>query len=190
VNVPHPLVHAWCQTDHAPGAGRVVPSEAGAKLFRRTGLSGFRGAIRHWAEQRGMALDSIEIAASLDEGSDQGAGSSGCREPNVVAIEPVGKQAMNIRLAIPFGLPIFRGHFSTVPIVPGAQLAGWAALLATRHATWRHGLRAAQVLKFRRIVQPGFEYELGLQWNEAATRLEFRYQRAAIMHAQGIIVAP
>jgi 3-hydroxymyristoyl/3-hydroxydecanoyl-(acyl carrier protein) dehydratase len=111
-------------------------------------------------------------------------------EPTVLAVEAPGSHARRIRLAIPHGLAIFRGHFPTAPIVPGAQLAGWAALLASRHAAWTHGLRAAQVLKFRRIVQPGHEVDLLLAWNEAATRLEFRYERGATMHAQGILLAP
>lgn len=190
MNVPHPLVQAWCPLDHAPRAGRVVPSDEGLRLLRREGHRGLRGAIRAWAERVGMAADAIEFAGSLESAALDGAATGGCHEPTVLAIHPAGRCALAIRLAIPVELSIFNGHFPTVPIVPGAQLAGWAALLAGRHGPWRHGLRAAQVLKFRRIVQPGHEPDLHLSWNEAVTRLEFRYEREAALHAQGVLLAP
>lgn len=179
----HPLVEAWCARADAPGAGRVVPSAEGARLIRRAGWRGYQEALAGWAAQQGLAPAALLAVSALD-------GAAHRHEPRLLAIEPAGERALLLRLAIPFELAVFHGHFPTVPIVPGAQLTGWAALLAARHAGWRHGARAASVLKFRRIVQPGHQPTLSLRWDEAGARLDFRYERDGHLHAQGTLLAP
>jgi len=168
----------------APGTGAVVPSAAGARLLRRAGWRGYQDALGAWAGERGLEPAALAVVSTLG-----GAGTNR-HEPQLLGLEPAGERALLCRLRIPFELAIFHGHFPTVPIVPGAQLTGWAALLAARHAGWRHGARAAQVLKFRRIVQPGHEPLLSLRWDEAGTRLDFRYERDGQLHAQGTLLSP
>jgi 3-hydroxymyristoyl/3-hydroxydecanoyl-(acyl carrier protein) dehydratase len=182
VNAPHPLVDAWCARPDAPGAGRVVPSAAGARLLRRAGWRGYLDALAGWAGTQGLEPAALAVVSSLHDAASR-------HEPRLLGVQPAGERALLCRLRIPFELAIFHGHFPTVPIVPGAQLTGWAALLAARHAGWRHGARAAQVLKFRRIVQPGHEPTLSLRWDEAGARLDFRYEREGHLHAQGTLLA-
>ena len=184
MNAVHPLVEAWCARADAPGAGRIVPSAAGARLLRRAGWRGYQAALAGWAGTQGLEPAALSVVSALEEGSVDR------HEPQLLGVEHAGERALLCRLRIPYELAIFHGHFPTVPIVPGAQLTGWAALLATRHAGWRHGARAAQVLKFRRIVQPGHEPLLSLRWDEAGTRLDFRYERDGQLHAQGTLLSP
>jgi 3-hydroxymyristoyl/3-hydroxydecanoyl-(acyl carrier protein) dehydratase len=189
VNATHALVEAWCPLERAPGAGCVVPSAAGARLLRRAGWRGFQAALAEWAGSQGLAAAALRVVSALPVDPAGDAPAASRLEPQLLGLESAGERALLCRLRIPFELAIFHGHFPTVPIVPGAQLTGWAALLAARHAGWRHGARAAQVLKFRRIVQPGHEPLLALRWDEAATRLEFRYERAGHLHAQGTLLS-
>jgi len=183
VNAAHPLVDAWCRHGHAPGAGCVVPSAAGARLLRRAGWRGLQAALSGWAADQGLDTIALEVVSALPGVAIDR------HEPQLLGLEPAGERTLLCRLRIPFELAVFHGHFPTVPIVPGAQLTGWAALLAGRHAGWRHGARAAQVLKFRRIVQPGHEPQLLLRWDEPGARLDFRYQRDGQLHAQGTLLA-
>ncbi len=183
MNAAHPLVEAWCARGDAPGAGCVVPSAEGARLLRRAGWRGYLAALAGWAGGQGLDPAALSVVSSLHEPASR-------HEPRLLELRHAGERALLCRLAIPFELAIFHGHFPTVPIVPGAQLTGWAALLAARHAGWRHGARAAQVLKFRRIVQPGHEPALSLRWDEAGARLDFRYERDGHLHALGTLLAP
>lgn len=185
MNAGHPSVSAWRPAGDAPGAALVVPSGAGARTLRKRGWRGLQAELAGWAQAQGLAPGALRFVAQLPPaGADAG---SPCLEPRLLSAEVSPGQAL-LRLAVPPELALFHGHFPTVPIVPGAQLAGWAADYAQRHLGWAHGTRRARQLKFRRIVQPGLEVELHLQAD--AARLAFRYQREGVLHAAGELLAP
>ena len=166
----------------------VVPSAAGARLFRKRGWRGFHAAVAPWAAAEGIDLDSLRVVAALPP-----AGRHAAPRPTVPLVTSVaheGSRVIVCTLRVPFELAVFHGHFSTVPIVPGAMLAGWAAALAARHGGWPHGLTYSSQLKFRRIVQPGPEYRLRLEWTEDGSRVDFRLDTDAAVNAIGSVQAP
>lgn len=172
----------------ATAACDVVPTASGARLFRKSGWRGFQAAIAPWAAAAGLRADAVRVVSALPPaGADDAAGAVA---PRVTAVAAPGERVRTLTLAVPFELAIFRGHFPTAPIVPGAMLAGWAAALAAEHAGWAHGARASRAMKFRRVVQPGPEYRLRLSWSADAQQLDFRYESEHGMHAEGVLQAP
>jgi 3-hydroxymyristoyl/3-hydroxydecanoyl-(acyl carrier protein) dehydratase len=112
------------------------------------------------------------------------------RTPTLLAVVHDGPLAATLRLTVPFELAIYQGHFPTVPIVPGALLTGWAATFAREHAGWPHRALVVPQVKFRRIVQPGYELQLTLQRDAASQRLDFSYRSAGGLHSQGTLLGP
>lgn len=180
-----PLAAAWRAPAVAAGPWHVVPSTAGARLFRKQGWRGYAAGIAAWAGARGLDLAALRVVDELPS-----AGAAAAPRPRaaeVLAIEPdPAGGRWTLALRVPFDLAIFHGHFPTVPIVPGAMLAGWAVALAAQHAGWAHGLASASAMKFRRIVQPGVAFRLELAC--ARDRLDFRYASPDGLHATGTVL--
>lgn len=169
------------------GAAEVVPSASGARLFRRAGVHGFRAAIAAWARSEDLAPEALRVVSELAPG---GAARPAALGPRVRSVEAPDPGLRLVTLAVPFELALFQGHFATVPIVPGAVLAGWAAELGAAHAGWTHGARESRAMKFRRIVQPGPDYRLELRLGGDGAELRFRYESASGLHAEGAWRAP
>jgi 3-hydroxymyristoyl/3-hydroxydecanoyl-(acyl carrier protein) dehydratase len=184
----HPWIEHWQHAQAPHGAPWLaVPSSAGARGFRKQGWRGFREQVSGWAAAQGLDATALRVVSALPP---VGPLAPLPLEPQWLSVQAAGERQLRIMLHVPFELAIFQGHFPTVPIVPGAVLAGWAALLAGRHAGWPHGAVALQAVKFRRIVQPGHDFSLDLGWNASLQRLDFRYQESGRLNAQGSLGAP
>jgi 3-hydroxymyristoyl/3-hydroxydecanoyl-(acyl carrier protein) dehydratase len=83
---------------------------------------------------------------------------------------------------IPYELEIFDGHFPAVPIVPGVIQIGWAVELGRQHLHVTGRFKGIGTAKFRRLVQPGMQLDLRLQYLQSAGQLRFEYssQGAAV----------
>ncbi|MBS0376094.1 MAG: hypothetical protein JSR73_16055 [Proteobacteria bacterium] len=169
------------------GACEIVPSASGARLFRRAGARGFREAVAGWARSEGLEPGAIRVVSELAPG---GAATPVALGPRLRSVEAPAPGLWLVTLAVPFELAIFDGHFATVPIVPGAVLAGWAADFGATHAGWTHGARESRAMKFRRIVQPGPDYRLELRLDGDGAELRFRYESPSGPHAEGAWRAP
>ena len=164
----------------------VVPTPAGANLFRQRGERGFQDSIAAWLRHQTISAELRVMAAAPAVGEPPG---SRPRRPGLRVLKQT-RDAVTAEMLVPFDLAIFAGHFPWVPIVPGAVLVGWAAELAATHGLWPHGVVAATALKFRRIVQPGPAYHLHVERNAAGDRLAFRIESAGVPHAYGALAAP
>ena len=184
-----PYVASWCRRG-APAAVRsyLVPSPAGARLFRKCGWQGFHAAVASWAAGRGIELAAVSIVDELPCGDHAAAARP--TDPEVITVVHDGSGAIVCTLRVPFDLAVFHGHFPTVPIGPGAMLLGWAAALAATHGGWSHGARQSVAMKFRRIVQPGPDYRLRLERTADGRRVDFRLESDAGVHAVGALQAP
>jgi 3-hydroxymyristoyl/3-hydroxydecanoyl-(acyl carrier protein) dehydratase len=112
--------------------------------------------------------------------------------PRRLKVEAVARNNLSasIDFEVPYDLDIFAGHFSHVPIVPGAMLVGWAAEVGAELGIWHHGVTRAAAMKFRRIVQPGPKYHLGLTSSATGDCLDFQFESAGVVHAAGALLAP
>jgi len=181
----------WLQTTHGRSPlWLLTPTAAGQRLFRKRGWGGFAEAITPWAHAHQIDLGAARLVARLPDPRPcpANAGAIGAR-PVEPEWGPVVRDDTGFTLSasfeVPFDLAIFSGHFSTVPIVPGAMLLGWMARLAERHGGWRHGTMHAQAMKFRRIVQPGPRYVAQMRWRADGERLDFQIESMHGLHASG-----
>jgi 3-hydroxymyristoyl/3-hydroxydecanoyl-(acyl carrier protein) dehydratase len=92
---------------------------------------------------------------------------------NLVA--DVSSGTLECHLRVPFDLPVFRGHFRDLPIVPGVTQMGWAVELARAHGIVSSRLVGVTAAKFCRIAQPGMTFEVRLA--AAGQAMQFIYRR-------------
>jgi len=80
-----------------------------------------------------------------------------------------------VRMRVPASLDWFHGHFPGTPILPGVVQLHWAVLYARRHLGLDPAVERVTGLKFLRVVRPGAELELDLQWSPEERELRFEY---------------
>jgi len=85
-------------------------------------------------------------------------------------------QSLNCSFLVPADLPVFRGHFPRVPIVPGVMQVGWAVELARAHGLVTGPCTGIITAKFRRLLQPGMRLEVRLERGAPAGQLHFKYE--------------
>jgi 3-hydroxymyristoyl/3-hydroxydecanoyl-(acyl carrier protein) dehydratase len=97
--------------------------------------------------------------------------------------DPPGRARLLLR--IPPDLQGLRGHFSRLPLVPGALQIGWALAYAAEALGVVASAQAIPSVKFERIVQPGQSLELVLETIGGARQLRFSYSSGAGRHSSG-----
>lgn len=85
-------------------------------------------------------------------------------------------QSLNCRFLVPADLPVFRGHFPGVPIVPGVMQVGWAVELARAHGLVTGPCTGIITAKFRRLVMPGMRLVARMEPGATAGQLHFKYE--------------
>ena len=183
----HEYVADWtCVPDDGQRTWYLQPSAAGGRLFRRRGWLGFQDAILPAVQAMGIDVQRTRVVSRLPAPD---------RPPVWPRMEPefphpqADGDGIALTFSVPYELAIFRGHFPTAPIVPGALLAGWVAALAREHCGWAHGCGEVSMLKFRHIVQPGLAYRLRLAVSDPGTALHFDLRQEARLCAQGALGA-
>lgn len=180
----HPFIHSWQPA--TAGAWSAVPTAEGGRCLRKRGWQGFAAGVAAWAGSRGLDVAGLRAVSALPPPGPLPP------RPRMALLREArheGPHAATLLLEVPYELAIYQGHFPTVPIVPGAMLAGWAVDLAARHAGWTHGLAHLPQVKFRRIVQPGVLVRLELRHDAALGRLDFSYRNEDGLHSMGTLLA-
>jgi hypothetical protein len=174
---------------HGTGNSRawyLVPSADGGRLFRRHGLQGFLEGLAPWSLSAGVDLAAARVVSSIPTATEV---------PHRPLIRPLFPEprtkgrSIQLSFCVPFELYIFRGHFPTVPIVPGAVLTGWVTELAREHCGWKFGATNVTMLKFRRIVQPGLTYDLQIDVSADGSTLDFHIRLQGKICALGALMA-
>ncbi len=180
------LTHWACHETDSARAWYLVPSAGGGRLFRKQGLRGFLEGLASWGLSAGIDLSAARVVSRLPTAGEVP------RWPPLHPVFPVPHpkgRSIRIAFGVPFELCIFRGHFPTVPIVPGAVLTGWVAELAREYCGWQHGTSNVTMLKFRRIVQPGLTYDLQIDVSAEGSTLDFHIRLAGMTCALGSLMA-
>lgn len=176
----HPTVTAVANVPSIDGTLVLVvaPSPPGLKAYR---LSGRRGLAAAWTAHLGLEDPPLSLPSEwrLAEAADTVAAAKLAVEPlphspdvESTSSDPEGRVHYDLR--VPLELAVFRGHFPSVPIVPGVEQVGWAISYARRHFG-KLRFKGLSGLKFRRIVQPADRLRLTLVWSEPASTLHFSY---------------
>ena len=93
---------------------------------------------------------------------------------------------LTLRLHAAADLFWFRGHFPTLPILPGVAQLDWALHYGlSRLAIGKH-FRSIENIKFQQPVPPDAELELQLNWQEEKSLLSFSY---SLMRADSAEIA-
>lgn len=95
--------------------------------------------------------------------------------------------AVTIGLRIQPDLTCLRGHFPSLPLVPGAAQIGWALEFAAETLGTSPALHAVRNLKFERIIQPGRSLRLHLAAESGGGVVRFEYASESGRHSAGRI---
>lgn len=97
-------------------------------------------------------------------------------------------QQVQLQLSIDPALAVFDGHFPGMPILPGVAQLDWAVQFGREaFAIDAHVLRV-DALKFQRIVRPGMQLALVLEWLPDLAALVFRYTSEQGAHSSGRVL--
>lgn len=157
----------------------VVPAPAGVNALRRSGKSGVAAMLDRHLQDSGVAIPPAvdwQLLERLPEPAQPS--SPQAREDGMPIVSELSLSSgqLTCLLRIPYDLPIFRGHFQHVPIVPGVVQVGWVVELATAHGLVEGEFTGITTVKFRRLVQPGMQLSARLLQDGDAGRLRFGFE--------------
>lgn len=94
--------------------------------------------------------------------------------PEIDAMErtPTG---LVLSFVVPASLEYFEGHFPAVPLLPGVVQVGWAIGLARKYLQVDRPFRSLAGVKFTRVIQPGANLSLSMEFDDRARQLRFAY---------------
>ncbi len=94
---------------------------------------------------------------------------------------------ISLTLRLTEKLSYFQGHFPGQPILPGVVQSGWAVLYGHRYLGLPEHIQALEVLKYRKVIQPGDEITLNLQ-KKPSGKLVFQYTKGDDVLSSGRLV--
>ena len=94
---------------------------------------------------------------------------------------------ITLQLELQADLVVFDGHFPGLPILPGVAQLEWAVHFGHTLLGTPNEFQGMDAIKFQKIMQPGEQIELTLNYLPAKQQLQFCYQSAAGIHASGRI---
>ena len=109
------------------------------------------------------------------------------RLPKRLWLERKDPGRARIGLRLDKELACFEGHFPAAAILPGVVQIDWAIQYARELLALDGDFRKIEALKFHRILEPGDEPELKLEFDAGAGRLKFSYETARGIHSSGAV---
>jgi len=95
---------------------------------------------------------------------------------------------VELTLRVPDDLIYFPGHFSTYPILPGVVQIAWAEHFGTLFFAIDQPFLTMEVIKFVKVIQPGDELKLTLNWNVSPDKLHFNFHSERGVHSSGRLI--
>jgi 3-hydroxymyristoyl/3-hydroxydecanoyl-(acyl carrier protein) dehydratase len=107
--------------------------------------------------------------------------------PYVLDVEKTA-HAVELKLNVPENLLYFPDHFSSYPILPGVVQIAWAEHFGKLFFAIDEPFLRMEVNKFVKVIQPGAELILNLNWKAAPGKLYFNFSSESGAHGSGRIV--
>lgn len=107
--------------------------------------------------------------------------------PFVTSIGPSQGHTVAIEIRVQPDLVCLRGHFPTLPLVPGAAQLGWALDFGAELLGLPSTMTGARSVKFERIIQPGHSLRLTLAVEAGGIELRFEFASSTRRHSSGRI---
>lgn len=190
-------VHAVKLSRHRDVVGiAAVLSEQGATLLTEEGrsrlikrlrrmLSNWFDAVvlpRKWLFLNRMPLSAqgkIEQSLLMDVlGADTG------KLPQLLELDWRDDKA-RLQIKVPEDLIYFPDHFKGFPILPGVVQIAWADHFGKLFFSIEQPFMQMEVLKFAKMIVPGIELKLTLEWKVSAGKLYFNYSSEQGIHGSG-----
>ncbi len=107
--------------------------------------------------------------------------------PYVLGVEKTGN-SVELKLKVPEDLIYFPDHFSSYPILPGVVQIAWAEQFGKLFFTIDEPFLTMEVIKFVKVIQPGAELKLMLNWKASSGKLYFNFSSESGTHSSGRMV--
>lgn len=93
--------------------------------------------------------------------------------------------SVELTLKVPTELVYFPDHFASYPILPGVVQIAWAEYFGKLFFVIDQPFSLMEVIKFVKIIQPGDELKLSLNWNGSKGKLHFNFYSDLGIHSSG-----
>ena len=107
--------------------------------------------------------------------------------PYVLGVEKTG-DSVELKLNVPEDLIYFPDHFSSYPILPGVVQIAWAEHFGKLFFAIDEPFLHMEVIKFVKVIQPGAELKLMLNWKASSGKLYFNFSSESGTHSSGRMV--
>ncbi len=107
--------------------------------------------------------------------------------PYVLCIEKTG-ESLELKLNVPEDLIYFPDHFSSYPILPGVVQIAWTEHFGRLFFNMEKPFLHMEAVKFVKVIRPGAELKLSLNWKVMPGKLSFNFSSASGTHSSGRMV--
>ncbi len=85
--------------------------------------------------------------------------------------------------------PVFNGHFTNAPIVPGVMQIQWVMDLAIKYFpdTLNATIKQISKLKYHHVISPNNKFSLKILFESKNNKLTFKFSTVKFIHSSGII---
>ncbi|MDX2507645.1 MAG: AMP-binding protein, partial [Gammaproteobacteria bacterium] len=104
-----------------------------------------------------------------------------------IAYENVVNGKAEIQCVIQKELIYFDGHFDDNPVLPGIVQVHWAEAFGRRLFAFSGQFKSLKIVKFKRIIVPGYIVTITLEYDDANKKLLFQYESEKGVHSSGQI---
>jgi acyl-CoA synthetase (AMP-forming)/AMP-acid ligase II/3-hydroxymyristoyl/3-hydroxydecanoyl-(acyl carrier protein) dehydratase len=107
--------------------------------------------------------------------------------PYVIGVERTST-SVELKLMVPEDLIYFPDHFSSYPILPGVVQIAWAEHFGKLFFAIDEPFLQMEVIKFVKVIKPGSELKLVLNWKALSGKLYFNFSSEPGAHSSGRMV--
>ncbi len=104
-----------------------------------------------------------------------------------IAYEHVVNGKAEIQCVIQKELIYFDGHFDDNPVLPGIVQVHWAEAFGRRLFAFSGQFKSLKIVKFQRVIVPGYIVTISLKYDDANKKLLFQYESEKGVHSSGQI---
>lgn len=108
--------------------------------------------------------------------------------PEITLMQTEADAVRVFALKVPKALEYFKGHFPTLPVLPGVVQVHWAMHYASQQFAINGKFLQLDNLKFHAVILPETSLELTLQWHADKSWLDFTYSSTHKKYSAGRIV--
>lgn len=174
----------------------AVLSEAGGERLKSRGRHKFikqlRGSLSDWLDsvvlpRKWLFLNRLPMTpqGKIDQGLILSLLQTDTRfKPSVSGLE-MTEDRVELQIKAPEQLIYFPDHFSIYPILPGVVQIAWAEHFGNLFFPIDRPFLQMEVIKFVKIIHPGDELKLSLEWKKEAGKLYFVFSSALGVHSSG-----